>query len=51
MTPARIASEVERLWEGPQRDATISALERVRTLLGPPGAAMRAAAVVLELVS
>jgi lipid-A-disaccharide synthase len=50
MTPARIAAEIRRLWNGPERDAMVQALGEVRASLGPPGAAARAAAAVLELL-
>jgi lipid-A-disaccharide synthase len=50
MTPARIAAEARRLWDGPERDAMVRALGEVRQSLGPSGAAARAAAAVLELV-
>jgi lipid-A-disaccharide synthase len=50
MTSAGIASEVRRLWAGPDRDAMVGALGEVRQALGPAGAAARAAAAVLELV-
>jgi lipid-A-disaccharide synthase len=50
MSPAGIAAEVLRLWEGPEREAMVHALGEVRQSLGPVGAAARAAAAVLELV-
>ncbi|MBI3184956.1 MAG: lipid-A-disaccharide synthase [Myxococcales bacterium] len=50
MTPAAICREVERLWAGPAREEMIVALAQVRSKLGPPGAAARAAAEVVQLL-
>jgi lipid-A-disaccharide synthase len=51
MTPERIAAEVRRVWEpGPPREEMLRGLEEVRGRLGGPGAAERAAEVVLELL-
>lgn len=49
--PARLAEEVLRLLEDPERaDAARCNLDRVRPLLGQPGAIKRAAAAILEEV-
>jgi lipid-A-disaccharide synthase len=51
MTPERIAGEIRRLWvPGAPRDEMLQGLEEVRTRLGAPGAAARAAEAVLELL-
>ncbi len=50
-TPARIASEVRRLWEPQARDAMQKDLGALRTLLGAPGAAQRVAVAVLETMN
>ncbi|MEN9798918.1 MAG: hypothetical protein RL653_2614 [Pseudomonadota bacterium] len=51
MTPARICAELEKLWpEGPERAALLAGLREVRGLLGPPGAAARAAESVRGLL-
>lgn len=51
MTPARIAAEVRRLWgPGPDRDAVVEGLKGLRSVLGAPGAAQRAAEQVLGLL-
>jgi lipid-A-disaccharide synthase len=51
MTPERIAGEIRRLWvPGPPREEMLQGLEEVRTRLGAPGAASRAAEAVLELL-
>lgn len=48
--PQRIVAELEPLWEGPARQRCLDGLERVRGLLGPPGASQRAAKAVLDLL-
>ncbi|ADO73333.1 lipid-A-disaccharide synthase [Stigmatella aurantiaca] len=51
MKPERIAAEVRRVWvPGTPRDEMIQGLEEVRGRLGGPGAAVRAAETVLELL-
>jgi lipid-A-disaccharide synthase len=51
MTPERIAAEIRRLWvPGAPREEMLQGLEEVRTRLGAPGAAARAAEAVLELL-
>ncbi|HYH96833.1 lipid-A-disaccharide synthase [Hyalangium sp.] len=51
MTPERIAAEIRRVWgPGPPREEMLRGLEEVRGRLGGPGAAERAAEVVLELL-
>lgn len=50
MNPARIATEVRRLWSGPDRESVLAGLEEVRMTLGPAGAASRAADEVLGLL-
>lgn len=45
-TAERIVIELEPLWEGPARQKCLEGLERVRSLLGPKGAASRAAEAV-----
>ena len=51
MTPARICAELERLWpDGPDRASLLEGLREVRGVLGPPGAAARAAEAVRELL-
>lgn len=47
MTPEAIAREVNRLWAGPDRDEVVSSLRELRRVLGPAGAADRAAEAVL----
>lgn len=50
-TPERIASEVKRLLDAPEERARVRGrLEAARASLGPPGAAGRAAAAVLEVL-
>ncbi len=49
VTPARICAEVARL-TGPDQAATVAALRRLRPVLGPPGAASRAADAVLHVL-
>ena len=51
MTPARIAAEVQRIWdEGPAQRAQLEGLREVKAALGAPGAAGRAAEAVLGLL-
>ncbi|WP_225413770.1 lipid-A-disaccharide synthase [Stigmatella hybrida] len=51
MKPERIAAEVRRVWvPGAPREEMIQGLEEVRGRLGGPGAAVRAAEAVLELL-
>lgn len=50
VTPDRIAREAERLLSSPDRGATLEGLREVRQALGEPGAAGRAADVVIETV-
>jgi lipid-A-disaccharide synthase len=50
MQPARIAGEVDRLWEGEARAEAEAGLAELRMKLGEPGASRRAADVVLELL-
>jgi len=51
MTPARIAAEVQRVWDdGPAQQAQLEGLREVKALLGAPGAAGRAADAVLGLL-
>ncbi len=51
VTPGRISSEVERLWPGaPDHAPTVAALKGLRTLLGPPTAASKAADAVLAVL-
>jgi lipid-A-disaccharide synthase len=51
MSRERIAAEVRRLWrEGPDREAMIDSLRGLRKVLGPAGAAKRAAQEVLSFV-
>lgn len=45
-TAERIVIELEPLWEGPARQKCLEGLERVRSVLGPKGAATRAAEAV-----
>ena len=45
-TAERILSELEPLWEGPARQKCLEGLECVRSMLGPKGAAARAAEAV-----
>ncbi|MBL8955895.1 MAG: lipid-A-disaccharide synthase [Myxococcaceae bacterium] len=49
-TPEAVASHVAELWSGPARDVQLKGLEEVRSKLGGPGAAGRAADAVLELL-
>jgi lipid-A-disaccharide synthase len=48
-TADRVVQELDPLWDGPAREACLGALDRVREVLGAPGAADRVAAEVLEL--
>lgn len=51
VTPARIAREAEQLLTEPERSETLEALLDVRRRLGEPGAASRAADVVMSVVA
>ncbi len=49
--PGRMAAELKALLEDPEaRDAMLTGLAEVRSLLGPPGASQRAAAIALEIL-
>ncbi len=48
-TPEATADALEALWAGPAREACLKGLDEVRSLLGPKGAAARAAEAVLAL--
>ena len=50
-TPERVARELGRLWSGPARAELVEGLRSVRSGLGPPGAAARAADEVLKLLN
>ena len=50
MTPEAIAREVNRLWAGHDRDEVVSSLKELRQVLGPAGAAERAAEAVLAVL-
>jgi lipid-A-disaccharide synthase len=50
MSPKRIAAEVRRLWQGPAREDVMRGLSELRSLLGSPGAAGRAAQEVVALI-
>ncbi len=50
MTPEAIAREASRLFSGPDRDQMVSSLKELRRVLGPPGAADRAAEAVLTVL-
>lgn len=50
MTPERIVTELDALWSGPAREACLTGLDEMRAVLGPPGAAERAADEVLSLI-
>lgn len=43
LTPERVASLVNTLWEGPDRDRMLNDLRQLREVLGPAGASERAA--------
>lgn len=49
-TAERVVQELEPLWEGPAREACLAGLDRVRAVLGPSGAAERAARQVLSVL-
>jgi lipid-A-disaccharide synthase len=50
MTIDRIVAELTPLWSGPAREACLAGLDVLREKLGPPGAATRVAAAVIELL-
>jgi lipid-A-disaccharide synthase len=49
-TAEDIAAALKKMWEGPERECMLSALDEVRERLGPPGAARRAAEAVLDFL-
>jgi lipid-A-disaccharide synthase len=49
-TPSRVRDELLRLWRGPARGELVDGLDEVRSKLGAPGAAGRAAEEVLSVL-
>ncbi len=50
VTPEAIVEALEPLWHGPRRDQMLAGLDEVRSKLGVPGAAGRAAEAVLGVI-
>jgi lipid-A-disaccharide synthase len=51
MTVDRIMEALNQVWAGPAREELLRGLDDVRASLGPPGAASRAADLVLALIA